>query len=146
MAFLDILPQSLQLRYVHSSVNFDGHLCFITVWAAIMESEFSRLDITCDGDYIVPRGAGYPSSLGPNQSCTLYGATPGSDIVSGSSYVAAAFDLDVNDIWRRNLLVLIGWFIFFQVTQVVAIEFFQVSFPFSRCCKYLLTCMRIEKL
>lgn len=99
----------------------------MTVWAAIMESEFSRLDITCDGNYIVPRGGDYPSSLGPNQSCTLYGATPGSDIVSGSSYVAAAFNLDVHDIWRRNLLVLIGWFIFFQITQIIAIEFFQVS-------------------
>jgi len=35
--------------------------------------------------------------------------------------------METVDLWRRNLTVLIGWFIFFQITQLIAIEYFQVS-------------------
>lgn len=97
-----------------------------------MESEFSRIDLECVGEYVIPRNpAGvskYPEALGPNQACTLFGSTPGSDVINGSAYVSAAFDLNTADIWRRNLLVIIGWFIFFQITQVIAIECFQVRY------------------
>ncbi|KAF8748804.1 ABC transporter [Rhizoctonia solani] len=56
-------------------------------WAAMMENEFYRIDMTCDGDYIIPHNAGdvtkYPTILGPNQVCTLLGASPGQIRVSG---------------------------------------------------------------
>ena len=97
-----------------------------------MENEFSRVNLICDGDYIIPRNPPgidkYPVSVGPNQACTLFESTPGSDIVSGSSYLAAGYSLDIADIWRRNFLVIIGMFIFFQITQLIAIEYFQVRF------------------
>jgi ATP-binding cassette, subfamily G (WHITE), member 2, SNQ2 len=35
--------------------------------------------------------------------------------------------MNVSDIWRRNFLVLVGFVILFQVTQVLALEFFPVS-------------------
>jgi hypothetical protein len=64
--------------------------------------------------------------LGPNQACTLFGSTTGQTDISGKSYVAAGFSLQTTDIWRRNLLVLIGFFLLFQLTQVLAIEYFSV--------------------
>jgi ATP-binding cassette subfamily G (WHITE) protein 2 (SNQ2) len=97
-------------------------------WAGCIENEFSRISLTCDGGSIVPRnGPGvtkYPDVLGPNQACTLFGASTGSNIITGRSYINAGYGLNVSDTWRRNLLVLIGFLIFFQLTQVLAIEFY----------------------
>ncbi|ETW86786.1 ABC transporter [Heterobasidion irregulare TC 32-1] len=100
---------------------------FSYVWAACMENEFMRLTLTCDGTYVVPRnGPGmtkYPDTLGPNQACTLPGSSPGSIFVAGRDYVRAGYGLDVADLWRRNFVVVLGFMIFFWITQVIAIEY-----------------------
>ncbi|KAI0673630.1 ABC-2 type transporter-domain-containing protein [Trametes maxima] len=95
-------------------------------WVGLMENEFMRISFTCDGSSIVPRNPpGVDNDgLGPNQVCTLFGAVPGSDVVSGRSYVSAGYDLNVADLWRRNFLVLVGFFVCFQLTQVFLIEYF----------------------
>ncbi|TFY82436.1 hypothetical protein EWM64_g1573 [Hericium alpestre] len=97
-------------------------------WAGMMENEFSRLDFNCDGTYVVPRnGPGmskYPDVLGPNQVCTLFGSTSGSSSVHGRDYIYAGYNLSVHDVWRRNFLVVVGWIIFFQITQIIAMDFF----------------------
>lgn len=52
-----------------------------------MENEFQRINMLCDGTYIIPGNAGvldvYPNELGPNQVCNLFGAQPGQAQVSG---------------------------------------------------------------
>ncbi|CAK5280362.1 unnamed protein product, partial [Mycena citricolor] len=97
-------------------------------WQACMENEFMRINITCDGNYIVPRNLGsltkYPNGLGPNQVCTLFGASAGSASVSGNAYINAGYGISASNLWKRNLLVLLGFMIVFQVTQVVALEYF----------------------
>ncbi|KAI9569434.1 pleiotropic drug resistance ABC transporter [Boletus coccyginus] len=97
-------------------------------WAGAMENEFMRTSLICDGSYVVPRnGPGmtkYPDDLGPNQVCTLFGAQPGSDVIIGNEYLAAAHGISTADIWRRNLVVIIGFLIFFLITQVLTIEYF----------------------
>jgi len=96
-----------------------------------MDNEFMRITLRCDGDYVVPRNppglSKYPEIVGPNQACTLYGATPGLDTVDGASYVAAGYTLNVHDLWRRNFIVLVGWFLFYQLAQVILIEYLNVS-------------------
>ena len=62
--------------------------------------------------------------LGPNQACTLFGAKSGSNIISGVDYIAAGYGLDVNDLWRGNLPVLIGFFLLFQLTQILVLAKF----------------------
>jgi hypothetical protein len=69
----------------------------------------------------------YSNILGPNQACTLFGSSIGQIDISGKSYIAAGYDLQTADLWRRNLLVLIGFFWLFQLTQALAIEFFSVN-------------------
>ncbi|KAF8627130.1 hypothetical protein AX14_011386, partial [Amanita brunnescens Koide BX004] len=95
---------------------------------ACMENEFKRISFTCDGNSVVPRnGFGlnlYPSTFGPNQACTLFGAVSGSNIITGADYLRVGFGLDVKDIWRRNFPILICFLIFFQLTQVMALEFY----------------------
>ncbi|KAJ3718555.1 ABC-2 type transporter-domain-containing protein [Lentinula raphanica] len=97
-------------------------------WQGIMENEFRRINLTCDGAYIVPRNGNgvnkYPDGLGPNQVCTLFGASSGSTSVTGHQYIFAGYGLNTTDLWRRCFLVLIGMFFFFQLTQVIALEFF----------------------
>jgi len=98
-----------------------------------MDNEFMRITLTCDGNYVVPRNppgsSKYPEIVGPNQACTLFGATPGLDTVDGASYIAAGYSLNVHDLWRRNFVVLVGWFLFYQIAQVLLIEYLNVS-PF----------------
>ncbi|THH33132.1 hypothetical protein EUX98_g1017 [Antrodiella citrinella] len=97
-------------------------------FSGALENEFSRINLDCNGAYVVPRNSPgsntYPDTLGPNQVCTLAGAEPGNTIVSGRSYLSAGYALDVSDLWRRNLLVLIGFFLLFQLTQVLLIEYY----------------------
>ncbi|KDR85534.1 hypothetical protein GALMADRAFT_234460 [Galerina marginata CBS 339.88] len=97
-------------------------------WQACMENEFTRITLTCDGNSIIPRnGFGvvkYPSDLGPNQTCTLFGAQRGSNIIPGASYITAGYGLDPKDLWRRNFPVLVGFFIVFQLAQILALEFY----------------------
>ncbi|THG96948.1 hypothetical protein EW026_g4983 [Hermanssonia centrifuga] len=97
-------------------------------FSGCFENEFSRIDLECDGAYIVPRNSPgvdkYPDGLGPNQICTLFGSTPGDTDVSGHSYISAGYGLNTSDIWRRNFLVLVGFFFLFQLTQVLLIEFY----------------------
>ncbi|KAN0100123.1 ABC-2 type transporter domain containing protein [Tylopilus felleus] len=97
-------------------------------WAGLMENEFMRTSLICDGSYVIPRnGPGitkYPDTLGPNQVCTLFGAKPGSDIIIGNDYLEAGYGITAADIWRRNLVVLVAFLVFFVFTQVVVIEYF----------------------
>lgn len=46
--------------------------------------------------------------------------------------MSTGFDLNVSDIWRRDFLVLLGFFLLFQITQVLLIEFYPVSFNSPR--------------
>ncbi|KAF9236851.1 ABC-2 type transporter-domain-containing protein [Melanogaster broomeanus] len=96
-------------------------------WSGLMENEFMRVTLTCDGNYVVPRNAPginkYPDDLGPNQACTLFGATPGSDQISGKDYLTAGYAINTSDIWRLNLVVLVAFMILFFITQVIAIEY-----------------------
>ena len=102
-------------------------------FAGCMENEFKRISLTCDGAYITPRNGGvlskYPEGLGPNQACTLFGASPGSDVVPGSDYIWASYEYDTADLWRRNFLVLLGFVFLFQFLQMIVLEFFPVRYP-----------------
>jgi hypothetical protein len=65
--------------------------------------------------------------LSSNQACTLFGAQPGSRFVTGKDYIQAGYDLNTDDLWRRNFIVLLAFLIFFWFTQTVVIELYPVS-------------------
>ena len=110
-----------------------------------------RLQLTCDGASVAPRnGLGvskYPyvsltinsltillikydfrDSLGPNQACTLFGSESGQVLVNGSNYLRVGYQYNVADLWRLNFVMLIVFFVVFQITQIVALEYFPVRF------------------
>lgn len=53
-------------------------------------------------------------------------------MVSGPAYLSVGYGLDVKDIWRRDFTVLLGFFIAFQITQMLLIEYY----PVCRCSRY----------
>ncbi|KAF8215759.1 pleiotropic drug resistance ABC transporter [Mycena galopus ATCC 62051] len=105
-------------------------------WQACIENEFRRIQLTCDGTYIVPRNVGnlttYPEELGPNQACTLFGSGAGNSVVSGESYISAAFGLNSDNLWRLNFLVLIGFMLLFQLTQIIVRHPFSFLIPYPQ--------------
>ena len=129
-----LIPENLMKRWLFWIYYINP---FSYSWAGLMENESSRISLVCEGAYVVPRnGPGmdkYPNIVGPNQACTLYGAQPGSSVVSGADYIKAGFSLDVDDLWRRNFLVVVGWLFFFIITQMLVIEYLQVSYPLWSC-------------
>ncbi|GFZ48255.1 hypothetical protein JCM24511_06003 [Saitozyma sp. JCM 24511] len=99
-------------------------------YEAIFANEFSRINLTCDSAYIIPRNiptagiTGFPDTVGPNQLCGLTSAQAGQAVISGTQYMNAAFEYYKSHIWR-NYGILLGFFIFFMVLQMLFIELLQ---------------------
>jgi len=95
-------------------------------YEAIFANEFHRLTLKCNGAYVIPRNIpgvieGFFDGVGPNQMCSLPGAIPGNDFVTGTDYMHAAFRYSKAHIWR-NFGILIGFFIFFMFLQGFFLE------------------------
>ncbi|QRV86840.1 ABC-2 type transporter [Ceratobasidium sp. AG-Ba] len=98
-------------------------------FASMMENEFYRISMACVGSYIIPHNVPgvvtkYPETLGPNQVCTLLGASPGESEVSGSAYINAGFEYKKDQLWR-NFGILVLYWVAFIALQVLAMEKFQ---------------------
>ncbi|GAA5847541.1 hypothetical protein JCM3766R1_000227 [Sporobolomyces carnicolor] len=96
-------------------------------FSAAMSNEFKRIDLLCDGSYILPSNLGgnfpqYPSALGPNQVCTLAGSVPGQQYVRGRDYIYSSFEYDIADQWR-NWGITIVFFVGFNIIQAMLAEF-----------------------
>ena len=92
-------------------------------FSAMMENEFSRINLTCTDKYLVPYGPSYGNVS--HQVCTLAGSPPASALISGSDYIEHAFDYYPNDIWRNwaIIMVLIIVFLFTNVLLGEIIKF-----------------------
>lgn len=94
---------------------------------SLMVNEFMRIELQCDAQYVAPHNVGaltnYPQTItDTTQTCTLQGSTPGSNAVPGIAYVQSGFQYARGHLWR-NLGILIAFFIFFAVLQIIAMEF-----------------------
>ncbi|KAK1143846.1 ATP-binding cassette transporter snq2 [Aspergillus melleus] len=68
-------------------------------FAGLMVNEFSRLNMTCTQESLVPSGPGYEDVA--HQACTLAGGEPGSAIVPGAGYIGTTFNYMKGDLWRN---------------------------------------------
>ncbi|KAK0640847.1 ATP-binding cassette transporter [Cercophora newfieldiana] len=85
--------EQVWLRWVYW-VNPLG-LCF----SGMMENEFSRINMTCTAESLIPAGPGYDNIQ--NQVCTLAGSTPGTLEILGSAYIEQGFSYDKGGLWRN---------------------------------------------
>ncbi|KAL7416336.1 putative ATP-binding cassette transporter [Mrakia frigida] len=95
-------------------------------FAALMIIEFSRVNLACDGAYIIPGNAGvltsYPDTIGDYSTCNLAGSVPGQSFVRGSDYILAGYEYRTQDLWR-NFGILIAFFLGFCALQVACMEY-----------------------
>jgi len=73
-------------------------------FSALMENEFSRLNLTCTSESLIPSGKGYTNI--ENQVCTLPGSTAGTTKVAGSAYLIKGFSYYPKDLWRNWGLIM----------------------------------------
>ncbi len=74
-------------------------------FATLMMNEFSRIDLTCSAESLIPSGPGYDDIA--HQVCTLPGSSPGTDQVSGTDYLITAFSYDPADLWRNFGIIIV---------------------------------------
>lgn len=89
-------------------------------FSAMMENEFSRINMTCTSPSLIPWGPGYDDIN--HQVCTLPGSEPGNLEVSGSAYISTAFAYNPGDLWR-NWGIVMSIIVFFLIANVVFGEF-----------------------
>jgi len=85
-------------------------------FSSLMANEFSRIDLTCDGQSLIPNGPGYGDIA--HQVCTLAGSIPGNPIVTGADYIQTAFSYAPRDLWR-NFGILCALIVAFLIANVV---------------------------
>ncbi|EHL03106.1 putative ABC transporter G family member 11 [Glarea lozoyensis 74030] len=83
-------------------------------FSALMENEFSRIDLRCGPDSLIPSGPGYTDIN--HQVCTLPGSVPGTDIVSGSAYITQGFSYSPSDLWR-NFGIIVALIVAFLISN-----------------------------
>lgn len=89
-------------------------------FSSLMQNEFSRIDMTCTADSLIPSGPGYDDIN--HQVCTLAGSQSGTTFVKGSDYIAQGFSYFPGDLWR-NWGIIMALIIFFLFLNVVLGEF-----------------------
>ncbi|KFA80751.1 hypothetical protein S40288_05551 [Stachybotrys chartarum IBT 40288] len=85
-------------------------------FSSMMENEFSRIDMTCTAESLIPSGPGYDDIN--HQVCTLPGSSPGTTFISGSDYIAQGFSYNQGDLWR-NWGIVMALIVFFLILNVV---------------------------
>lgn len=85
-------------------------------FSALMENEFSRINLTCTDGYLVPSGPGYGDVA--HQTCTLAGSQPGQALVTGDDYIGRGFNYLPSELWR-NFGIIIALSIAFLATNII---------------------------
>ena len=90
------------------------------VFESLMVNEFHGREFQC-AQY-VPSGPGYENISRSNQVCTAVGSVPGNEMVSGTNYLAGAYQYYNSHKWR-NLGITIGFAVFFLAIYIALTEF-----------------------
>ena len=113
-----VIPQAAMRRWLFW-ISYINPVFY--AFEGMMVNEFKSITFTCAGAQILPSGPGYPQGLGPNQICTLAGATPGNDQIPGLAYLRASFDYREGHLWR-NVGILLAFLIGFVVMTAAVVE------------------------
>ena len=86
---------------------------------AVLTNEFSNRVMDCAPSQLVPQGPGVDPQY---QGCSLTGAQPNSNTVSGASYLQTSFEYTRSHLWR-NWGVVIAFSVVYLIVTVWATEF-----------------------
>ncbi|CAH0014706.1 unnamed protein product [Clonostachys rhizophaga] len=109
--------QKVWLRWIYW-VNVLG-----LAFSSLMQNEFTRIEMTCTDDSLIPAGEGYDDIN--HQVCTLAGSNAGSSLVDGAEYISKAFQYNKGELWRNFgiIIALIVFFLFCNVTLGELVRF-----------------------
>ncbi|KAK4174446.1 putative ATP-binding transporter [Triangularia setosa] len=93
------------------------------IFSSMMENEFSRINMTCTAESLIPSGPGYDDIN--HQVCTLPGSTPGTLELSGSAYIDQGFSYTPGLLWRNwgIVVVLVAFFLFVNIVAGEYVRF-----------------------
>ncbi|GJN71555.1 hypothetical protein PLIIFM63780_006109 [Purpureocillium lilacinum] len=83
-------------------------------------NEFVGRDFPCSS--FVPQGPGYDDAPLSSRACSVQGAVPGQETVSGAAYLKAAFEYDNSHRWR-NFGILIAFLVGYLALHLLATEY-----------------------
>ncbi|RDW56738.1 ABC multidrug transporter [Coleophoma cylindrospora] len=86
---------------------------------AVMGSEFGNLELTCQEPQYIPYGPGYTNDA--YRSCTVPGTSPGSNLISGESYIQDQYKYYQSHVWS-NVGILIGFWLGFAILTAIGLE------------------------
>lgn len=113
-----VIPQFAMARW-NFWVSYINPIFY--AFEAMMVNEFKRVTFTCEGAQVIPSGGDYPPGIGPNQVCTLAGATPGTTTIDGSAYLQTNFRYYENHLWR-NVGILFAFLIGITLATCAVVE------------------------
>ncbi|KAI9599431.1 hypothetical protein BDF19DRAFT_428693 [Syncephalis fuscata] len=82
---------------------------------ALLLNEYKNLIFRCTPPYLVPFGAGYDDLR--FKACTIAGARPASDTVSGPAYLSAYLDAHVPMLWPDIVITIGFWCLYVGATM-----------------------------
>jgi ATP-binding cassette subfamily G (WHITE) protein 2 (SNQ2) len=85
---------------------------------AVLTNEFSDRTMQCAPGQLVPQGPGVDPAY---QGCSLTGASPNSNTVSGADYLSVSFAYSRSNLWR-NFGVVIAFTVLYLLVTVIATE------------------------
>ncbi|KAJ5901777.1 ABC multidrug transporter C [Penicillium taxi] len=93
---------------------------------SLMVNEFHGQNYLCLASSFIPSGSAYENYGLENKICSTTGATPGSQYVDGTAYLAQSFQYYDAHKWR-NLGIMFAFMIFLMFTYLTATEYISES-------------------
>ncbi|KAH9878434.1 hypothetical protein IAQ61_001706 [Plenodomus lingam] len=90
---------------------------------SVLSNEFSDRTMQCATEQLVPQGPGYDREY---QGCSLTGALPNANSVTGTEYLLTTYNYSRSNLWR-NFSVVIAFTMLYLIVTVIASE--TVTFP-----------------
>ncbi|OCK85345.1 hypothetical protein K432DRAFT_413340 [Lepidopterella palustris CBS 459.81] len=103
-------------------INYINPIAY--AYESLVANEFHNRHFPCA--QFVPSGPTYQTATGSGRTCSVPGASPGSEFASGDIYINATFGFYHSHIWR-NFGILLGYIIVFMIAYLLASEMIPAS-------------------
>ncbi|KAI0383501.1 ABC-2 type transporter-domain-containing protein [Hypomontagnella monticulosa] len=130
-AAIFILGLVIYTGFILPTRNMQGWLRWINyidpisyAYESLVTNEFSNRQWPCS--QFVPMGPPYANATPLERTCSVAGALPGDDFISGDMFINANFGFYHSHIWR-NFGILIGYIIFFAIVYMLAAEYLSLE-------------------
>ncbi|KAI1390698.1 ABC-2 type transporter-domain-containing protein [Hypoxylon trugodes] len=130
-AAIFILGLVIYTGFILPTRNMQGWLRWINyidpisyAYESLAANEFTNRQFPCT--QFIPMGPPYANATPLERTCSVAGALPGQDFVSGDTFINANYGFYFSHVWR-NFGILIGYIVFFSMTYILAAEYLSLE-------------------